>query len=67
MLSLSFFLAAALFLPIYYLIPRKFQWIALLTASWAFLLWSGLQNFLFLLLTCCTSYAAARLLPRLGA
>ena len=62
--SFNFLCFAAVFLPIYYLIPRKKQWISLLCASWLFYLAAGVRYLFFILLTTLTCWAAARLMGR---
>lgn len=54
---IAFFLTVIL---LYYLVPRRFQWILLLTASYVFYLFSGVKVLLFLLSTSFTVYAGAR-------
>jgi len=57
--SVSFLLFAAVLLAVYWLIPGKFRWMVLLVGSYAFYLWSGVQNLGFILLTTASTYAAA--------
>lgn len=52
------FFMLALFLP-YYLIPRRYQWILLLGASYLFYLSGGVWAFLYLLITTATTWLAA--------
>lgn len=47
-------------LPIYYLVPRKEQWMLLLAASYFFYAFAGLWCFAYLLATTISSYACAR-------
>jgi hypothetical protein len=49
--SVSFLLFAAVTLVLYYLIPKKVQWVLLLIASYCFYLWAGLSYAAFILLT----------------
>ena len=58
-------LAAALLL--YYLLPKRCQWLVLLAASLAFYLWGGLGALAYLLFTAGTTYLTARLLGRWNA
>ena len=46
--SLSFLLFLSLILIIYYVVPKKFQWAVLLIASYAFYLFSGIDNVIFI-------------------
>lgn len=65
--SPSFLCFVALGLVVYYLSPKKAQWCVLLLQSAAFYLWGGLGAGAYLLLTVCSTYAAAMLLGRLNA
>ena len=56
------FLAAVLFL--YYITPRRFQWVLLLTASYTFYLISGFGQVFFLLGTTFVTYGAGLLMQR---
>ena len=62
--SVDFLLFAGVLLILYYAIPRRGQWVLLLTASYAFYLESGPGNLFFILLTTVTTYGTARLLAR---
>lgn len=62
--SIRFLLFAAALLVLYYLIPKKGQWILLLAASYLFYLWAGLEYLVFILLTTVTTYLAALLMGR---
>jgi len=62
--SFSFLLFAAALLILYYLIPKKGQWILLLAASYVFYLWAGAQYLVFILLTTLTTYGATLLMDR---
>lgn len=65
--SLSFYLFVLLLLALYYLLPRKFQWVILLLGSYAFYLIVCLKYVGFLLLTTLTTYCSARWLDRITA
>ena len=54
--SVSFLLFAAVLLAAYYLIPKKLQWMLLLSASWFFYLWAGLEYAAFMLFTTVSTY-----------
>lgn len=58
--SVGFLLFAACLLLVYYLIPRKGQWILLLAASYLFYLWAGTQYLFFILFTTLSTWASAR-------
>jgi len=55
--SFDFLLFAAVLLVLYYLIPKKGQWM-LLVASYCFYLWAGIEYLGFILLTTVSTYAA---------
>ncbi len=65
--SLSFVLLLLVTLTVYYLLPRRFQWLALLCASLAFYAAGGLSSMGYLAFTVCTTYAAGRYLGVLNA
>ena len=54
--SLAFLVFLAVVLTLYYLVPRRFQWVLLLIASYAFYLISGIPQVLFLLGTTAVTY-----------
>ena len=60
--SFSFALFVAAMLVLYYLIPKKGQWILLLAGSYAFYLCAGVEYLGFLVLTTLTTYLAACLM-----
>ncbi len=62
--SVSFVLFAALLLIVYYLVPKKVQWITLLVASYVFYLWAGIEYLGFILFTTLSTYAATRLMDK---
>lgn len=62
--SFSFLLFAGILLVLYYLIPRRWQWMLLLAASYLFYLDSGIENLFFILLTTLTTYGTARIMDR---
>lgn len=63
----SFKFLAFLFLVIvvYYLVPKRFQWAVLLTASYGFYLFSGIEQVFYIVATTLFTYGAARLMQRL--
>lgn len=58
--SFGFLACLAVLLVVYYLIPKKTQWILLLVASYAFYILAGMEYLLFILFTTATTYLAAR-------
>jgi len=50
---------------LYYLIPKKFQWILLLVGSYVFYAFAGLHFLLFIAATTVTTYLAARQITRI--
>ena len=62
--SFSFLLYIGITLALYYIIPRRGQWVLLLIASCGFYLYSGLDNFCFILLTTASTYGVARIVDR---
>ena len=56
--SFGFLLFAVVLLVLYYLIPKKGQWMLLLAASYCFYLWAGIEYLGFILLTTVSTYAA---------
>lgn len=62
--SVSFLLFAAATLVLYYLIPKKVQWVLLLIASYCFYLWAGVTYAAFILLTTLSTYGATMLMSK---
>ena len=62
--SFIFLLYIGIILVMYYTIPRRGQWVLLLIASCGFYLYSGLDNFCFILLTTASTYGVARIVDR---
>ena len=56
--SFSFFFFVCAVLLLYFLVPRRFQWVVLLIASCAFYLSYGAQYILYVLFTSVTVYSA---------
>ena len=57
------FLAAVIFL--YYIIPKKTQWMFLLAASYIFYAFSGLWNFAFVFAVTLSCYIIARVIEKM--
>ena len=62
--SFSFLACLAVLLVVYYLIPKKTQWILLLIASYEFYALAGIEYLAFILFTTITTYFAAYLIGR---
>ena len=58
-----FFLAAVVF--VYYIVPKKFQWAVLLVSSYAFYLYSGIENVFFIIGTTLFTYFSALLMQKM--
>ncbi len=65
--SIAFVLLAAVSVPVYYLVPGKYRWLVLLSASLGFTLWGGVTALVYLLGVTAVTYVAGRLLGRLSA
>ena len=65
--SLTFLAFLAGLIVLYYVLPRKLQWMLLLAASCAFYLCGGAKTIGYLAFTALTTYAAGRRLGALNA
>ncbi len=63
--SLGFIVATCLLCLIYYIIPKKFQWIVLLVGSVLFYMTYGVKRILFILLASVATYCAARKIDKI--
>ncbi len=63
--SLSFILFFAAVLLVYYLIPKKYQWVVLLVASYTFYLFSGIKQVLYIISTTLITYCAGRWMQKI--
>lgn len=54
--SLAFLAFLALVLLVYYIVPKRFQWIVLLVASYGFYITSGVENLVFIIGTTVFTY-----------
>ena len=61
-ISLGFSLFVIVTLLVYYIVPKKLQWIVLLIASYVFYLFTGVRYLGYILFTTITTYAAALLI-----
>lgn len=59
--SWAFLLFLAVLVPVYYLVPKRIQWIALLLANGFFVCFAGLFGAVFMAVTIASVYAATRL------
>lgn len=63
-ISLIFALFCLVLLLVYYIVPKKFQWVVLLIGSTVFYLFSGVKYILYVIVTAFTSYMAAVLIHK---
>ncbi len=63
-ISLTFALFCFILLLVYYLAPKKYQWVVLLSGSVVFYLFSGVKYILYVVITALTSYVAAVLIHK---
>ena len=57
--SFEFILFLIILVVLYYLIPRKWQWVLLLAASYVFYSFAGVGNFAYILITTITTWLVA--------
>ena len=57
--SFRFFAFLALVIFAYYIVPKRFQWAVLLASSYAFYLYSGIENVFFIVGTTLFTYLSA--------
>ena len=62
--SYEFLAFLALVFLIYFVAPKKMQWVVLLVASYAFYLFSGAKNLIFIAATTLSSWAVARVMEK---
>ena len=60
--SISFLVFTAVLILLYYVCPKKLQWILLLTASYIFYLSAGIEYLFFILFTTVTTFVSARII-----
>jgi D-alanyl-lipoteichoic acid acyltransferase DltB (MBOAT superfamily) len=63
--SYSFIIFIALLFLIYYIIPKKYQWMLLLGASYLFYSFAGVKYLLYILLTTISTYVVSRKISNL--
>ena len=64
-ISIKFLLFLLVIVFLYYLTPKKYQWITLLAASYCFYLFGGITPLIFIISTTTTIYLLARLLQKI--
>lgn len=64
--SMAFVLFLAVLAAVYYLVPKRFQWIVLLAASLAFYVMAGVRSAVYILITAVSAYGAALLMNRIS-
>ena len=62
--SVQFIVFLAILFLVYYLLPKKTQWVVLLAASYVFYYFAGLKYFVFIIFTTITTYLATILMDR---
>lgn len=60
LLSVRFIIFCISIVLVYYILPKRFQWMVLLAASMVFYLTTGVKNVLYVLVTAASTYAATR-------
>lgn len=63
--SFSFLVFLLAVVAVYYIIPKKFQWVLLLVVSYAFYLFSGIKQVAFILATTVISYVAGLIMQKM--
>ena len=63
--SLTFLLFLLVTVIVYYIVPKKIQWVVLLAASYGFYLSTGVPQVLYILFTTLFTYGAGRLMQKL--
>ncbi len=63
--SYGFIAFLAVLLVVYYIFPKKHQWMLLLIASYVFYAFSGLENILFILATTLSCFFVARIMEKM--
>ncbi len=62
--SLEFIILLCILFVLYYLVPKKLQWVCLLIASIVFYIYSGITNLIFIGITSFTTWAAGIMMSR---
>ena len=58
--SINFLIFFGILIILYYVLPKKIQWVVLLAASYSFYLFAGVKYLAFILFTTATTYAVTR-------
>ena len=58
--SINFLVFFGILIILYYVLPKKIQWVVLLAASYSFYLFAGVKYLAFILFTTATTYAVTR-------
>lgn len=61
-----FLLFAALLVVVFYLVPKRFQWVCLLAASCVFYASAGLRNCVYIIITAASAYGAGLWMQSMG-
>ena len=64
--TFRFFTFAVLLVLVYYIAPKKYQWVVLLAASIFFYCLTGVKSGIYILITACSAYGGARWMERIG-
>lgn len=64
--SVTFLIFLLIVCVVYFLVPKKYQWVWLLIASYTFYLFSGVKMLFFLLLTTVTTFYTGRILGKIN-
>ena len=62
--SVAFIIFLAVLICLYYILPKKCQWVVLLAASYVFYIFAGLKYLVFILFTTITTYLCTVLMDR---
>ena len=63
--SYEFIMFAAILFVLYYLVPKKFQWMLLLLASYVFYSFAGIRYIAYILATTLSTWLASRMIGKL--
>lgn len=61
-ISFNFYLFLAITIVVYYLVPKRYQWIVLLAASYGFYIFASVPALLFMVVTTLTTFYSAQLI-----
>lgn len=62
--SVNFLLFLGILIALYYLLPRKWQWVILLVGSYVFYIFAGVRYLVFIVFTTITTYLVTRYIDR---